>query len=103
MAYGIKIWTANGYVAFDSENMNSYVKVISSGTVLIGAGRSETIAVGTKFSYYYVKGPTVNWDRSFNSYKGDGTGSEYSTIATSFTIENLTNESVTFGYIVLSI
>tara|TARA_B110000977_G_C10976446_1_gene454404 strand:- start:555 stop:857 length:303 start_codon:yes stop_codon:yes gene_type:complete len=100
MAYGLKIWTASGYVAFDSEDMNSYVKVISSGSVTLGANQSETIAVPGGFYYYYVTGPTVDWNRSFNASKN--TSSEWSE-ATSLTIQNLTNETTTFGYIVITL
>jgi hypothetical protein len=91
MAYGLKIWTAAGYIAFDSENMDSYVKVCSSGTVFLGNQASETISVPTGFDYVYGIGPTVNIERAFTITK----------TSTSFTIKNVSGTTNFFGYVAI--
>jgi hypothetical protein len=91
MAYGLKIWTAAGYIAFDSENMDSYVKVCSSGTVFLGNQASETISVPTGFDYVYGIGPTVNIERAFTITK----------TSTSFTIKNVSGTTSFFGYVAI--
>lgn len=92
MAYGLKVWTASGYVAFDSEDMDTYVKVCTSGTVYIGNGATETITIPTGFDYAYVNGPTVNVERAF----------EYTqTSSTAFTIKNVSGTTNFFGYVAI--
>lgn len=91
MAYGLKIWTAAGYIAFDSENMDSYVKVCSFGTVFLGNQASETISVPTGFDYVYAIGPTVNIERAF----------EVTKTSTSFTIKNVSGATNFFGYVAI--
>jgi hypothetical protein len=94
MAYGLKVWTAAGYIAFDSEQMDSYVKVVASGTVQIGNNSSETISVGsTGYDYVYGMGPTVNVERSFT----------ISETSTSFTITNVSGQSNFFGYVAIKL
>ena len=91
MAYGLKVWTASGYVAFDSENMDSYVKVCTNGTVYLGNNATETITVPTGYDYVYVNGPTVNIERAFEVTKSGN----------SFTIKNVSGTSNFFGYVAI--
>jgi len=97
MAYGLKIWTASGYVAFDSENMDTYAKVVTSGEVYLGANVSETFTIPTGFDRVYINGPGTNmpkaWDVDFSPY--DSAVGGY----TSFTITGLVSD--VFGYVAI--
>lgn len=90
MAYGLKCWTAAGYVAFDSDQMVSYVKVVVSGTVSLAANATSSSISAPGYNYVYVFGPT-----SAYFLASAFTLTKYSTY---FTIKNNTPISTTFGY-----
>lgn len=57
MSYGLKCYTGGGYLSFDADQMDSFVRVIVSGSVYLSIGETVTIdAPG--FRYVYTFGNT---------------------------------------------
>jgi hypothetical protein len=98
MAYGLKVWTASSYLAFNSEDMDSYAKVVIAGTVYLGSYNSETFPIPSGFDRVYINGPSTNQERSWTvSYSAyDSSVGGY----TSFTINSL-SQSGNFGYVAI--
>lgn len=97
MAYGLKVWTASSYLAFDSENMDAYVKVVTSDAIYMANNTSETVSIPTGFDRVYANGPGTSDPASFSVSYGtyDSTVGGY----TSFTIT--AGASSTFGYVAI--
>lgn len=92
--YGLKIWTAAAYLAFDSNNMKSYPRVVSSGEFYLGNNQSQTITISTGYDYVYVMGPSdassIPFELTYSSTPGVG--------YTAFTVKNTSGASATYGY-----
>tara|TARA_R110002167_G_scaffold8541_2_gene39138 strand:- start:4191 stop:4493 length:303 start_codon:yes stop_codon:yes gene_type:complete len=97
MAYGLKVWTASSYLAFDSENMDAYVKVVTSDAIYMASGTSETVTIVTGFDRVYANGPATSNPASFSVSYGpyDSSVGGY----TSFTL--YAGASSTFGYVAI--
>ena len=97
MAYGLKVWTASSYLAFDSENMDAYVKVVTSDAIYMASGTSETVSIVTGFDRVYANGPATSNPASFSVSYGpyDSTVGGY----TSFTLYAGANSF--FGYVAI--
>lgn len=52
MSYGLKCYTGGGYLSFDADQMDTFVRVITSGSVYLNNGESITIdAPGLRYAY----------------------------------------------------
>lgn len=93
--YGLKIWTPAGYVSFDSRDMPSYVKVVSSGVVTVSGSSSSTVSIPEGYGYVYVNGPSGPYEYPFEATRTGFSGGLYY----SFLLENNTPSSENFGYV----
>jgi hypothetical protein len=97
MAYGLKVWTASSYLAFNSEDMDAYAKVVIAGTVYLANSNSETFPIPSGFDRVYINGPSTNqprsWGISYSAYDSSVGG------YTSFTLN--AGVSGSFGYVAI--
>ena len=98
MAYGLRCYSASGYLTFDSGIMPNYLKVSASGAVTLAAGVTSSVitAAAVDYIYVYFSETTLQTNiRNADRYE------VLSQTATSFTIKNTDpSRQETYYYIV---
>ena len=89
MSYGLKCYTGGGYLSFDADQMNSFVRVIVSGHQYFSQNGSSVTIDAPGYNYVYTL--TESAPNTFKSHRVDRQ-------ANSFVITNLSNATV-IGYI----
>ena len=96
MAYGLRCYSASGYLVFDSSVMPNYLKVSASGAVSLGAGATSGVISAPDLNYVYVYFSTpVLQVNETNSDRYE----ILSQTASSFKIRNKSSRSETFKYV----
>ena len=96
MPYGLRCFSASGYLTFDSAVMPNYLKTSASGAVTLAGGATSAAIAAADLDYVYVYFSTpaeyVN-ERNADRYE------VLSQTATSFAIKNISARSETFYYV----
>jgi len=89
MSYGLKCYTAGGYLSFDADQMDSFVRVIVSGHQYFSQGGASATIDAPGYDYVYTFCPASPSNR--RSHRIDR-------LSNSFVITNLSVPTV-IGYI----